>query len=187
MRKDANEITVRLLIPSREAIERLSAQGFTLERTRLITDTYYLPKDADLHEDPLVLLERAVILRDFGDFLKLTVKHKEYAPNGDILAQSGTDLRITDKAEAAAFLEALGYRPVMVIRDHVTVLEKDGLGFALEEVEGTPPVLYLEIEENEKYQGIDALKARLRSSGLPYDESDYFCKKAKDALLSVRS
>ena len=179
--KEWNEITVSLRMTKDEAVRQLSKMGYLHECTYQIHDYYYILQTADLNRTDLELLNEMVLIRVFDDEVKLTVKHKEYAPDGAILAQSNTDLPVGSYEQANAFLEALGYKKVMEIRDEACIMKKDGLGFVIEDVnEGT--WLMLEIEENENYPKIADLKKKLEESGLLYDDRDYFVKKAQLAL-----
>lgn len=176
--KEWNEITVMLRMTKDKALMHLERIGFQQDITYNISDHYFLPHKADRSLDTLTLLNEMVLIRQFNDAVKLTVKHKEYAPDGTILSQSNTDLPVESVSAAESFLKALGYEEVMQIQDEACIMKKDGLGFVIEDVNnGT--WLMLEIEENEQYQGIGLLQEKLRESGLLYDDSDYFVKKAQ--------
>ena len=176
--KEWNEITVMLNMTKEEAVRQLSRMGCTHEVTYQINDDYYLPHSANMDRDVLELLNEMVLIRSFNGKFKLTVKRKEFAPDGSITAQTNTDLPVESYDRAEAFLNALGYKKVIEIRDEACVMTKDGLGFVIEDVnDGT--WLMLEIEENEHYPRIDDLKEKLKESGLIYDDSDYFVKKAQ--------
>lgn len=176
--KGWNEITVMLKMEKAEAINRLREMGYHHEVTYLIHDYYYLPQDTDLNVDILQLLNKMVLIRKFNELVRLTIKHKEYAPDGSITSQSNIDLPVQSFEEAKAFLEALGYKEVMQILDEATIMKRDGLGFVIENV-NNGSWLMLEIEENEQYPKIVDLKKKLKESGLLYDDSDYYVKNAK--------
>ncbi len=195
MNKDHNEITVMfntgagcagILAPENKLPvvnadmlkEQLMAKGFKPGRAFSINDTYYLPKWYDKNRPTLLVLNDAVIIRDFGERKCLTYKCKEYDEDWNILSQSKTDLDIEDAARGAAFLESIGYKPVMTIRDDCLVMSRDGLELVIESVEGGR-LLFIELEENERYQGIDTLIGKLEETGLEYDRSTYFAKKAQ--------
>ena len=173
-----NEITVMLRMTKEDAFQQLSRAGYRHETTYRIYDEYWLPASADRSGSVLELLNEMILIRVFDDSTRLTVKHKEYAEDGSIVSQSNTDLPVESLAQAEAFLDALGYQKVMDIRDEACIMKKDGLGLVLEDVnEGT--WLMLEIEENERYPEIRNLKEKLEESGLIYDDSDFFVKKAQ--------
>lgn len=181
--KEWNEITVMLNMTKDAAVRQLSAKGYEYECMYHIHDYYFIHQTADLNRKDLELLNEMVLIRVFDDEVKMTVKHKEYAADGSILAQSNTDLSVANYEQAEAFLIALGYKRVMEILDEAYIMKKDGLGFVIEDVnEGT--WLMLEIEENEQYPEIADLKKKLKESGLLYDDSDYFVKKAQLVFMA---
>ncbi|WP_096819203.1 hypothetical protein [Lactococcus fujiensis] len=176
--KDWNEITVMLKMTKSEAIAQLLKMGYQHEITYLIQDYYYLPSTADLSKDTLDLLNDMVLIRKFNESVKLTIKRKKYDSDGSIISQTNTDLPVENFIKAEQFLKELGYTRVMEIYDEAYIVNKDGLGFAVENV-NNGDWLMLEIEENEFYPQIKDLKAKLDESGLHYDDSDYFVKKAQ--------
>ena len=178
MIKQENEITVMLHMTMQEAVQYLEAAGFRTEREFLIHDRYFLPENCDRTRSTLEILNDAVLVRDFGDICTLTYKHKEYDRDGNILSQSSTAVAVSGAKEAGAFLEAIGYRFAFSVRDQARVMLGSGPGFVLENI-NDGQYLMLEIEENEQYRGIDQLIRKLDESGIPYDRSTYFCKKAQ--------
>ncbi len=184
--KEWNEITVMLKMTKADAIDRLSKLGYEHDITYNIHDRYYLPCAADRSKDTLDLLNEMILIRQFNKTVKLTIKHKLYAPDGTILSQTNTDLAVESISAADLFLRTLGYEKVMEITDEAVIMKKDSLGFVIEDVNnGT--WLMLEIEENEHYPNIAALKQKLHESGLSYDDSDYFVKKAQLAYNGIRN
>lgn len=190
MVKEYNEITVRVMEPYGSLAPRLTALGYTQVRSARLLDRYYLPEHYDTALPTQDVLNQAVLIREIGSpagtRVKLSRKYKEVAANGDILRQSNIDVEVgivsgDDAARiesAAAFLEAIGYRWVFDIEDDLTVYEKDGLGICVQQVSGGR-YLFIEIEENDRYQGIPLLIRKLDETGIAYDRSSYFCKKAQ--------
>jgi hypothetical protein len=192
MIKEYNEITVRVTESFDSLAHRLTGLGYTQVRKARLLDRYYLPEDYDAALPTQEILNQAVLIREIsspgGSHVKLSRKYKEIDANGDILRQSNIDVEIggasapgsTDErtGSAAAFLEAIGYRWVFDIEDDLTVYEKDGLGICVQQVSGDR-YLFIEIEENDRYQGIPQLISKLDETGIAYDRSSYFCKKAQ--------
>lgn len=107
----------------------------------------------------------------------LVYKYKEYDENENIVKQGKSKVQITNKNDANNFLKAVGYKELIRIVDYIDVYEKDGLQICVEYV--NDKYLFIEIEENEKYNTIEKMINALNSTGINYDKSNYFVKKAK--------
>ena len=183
MAKYFNEITVIVTDTKEQALHKLLNQGYQIIEQFLIEDSYYLPKDY-VAKDTLDVLNHCILIRKFGNRYKLTYKHKECDDKGIILNQQNYDVQITNPEDAKAFLTALNYENILVLHDDIIIMKKDNLGIVLQDVnEGE--YFMLEMEENEYYLGIDTLITNLNETGIHYDSSDYYVKKAQ-LLLEKR-
>ena len=104
-------------------------------------------------------------------------KYKEYDENENIIKQGKSKVQVISKDEANSFLKTIKYKELIRIVDHIDVYEKDGLEICIEEV--NDKYLFVEIEANAKYNSIEKMIEALESTGIKYDKSNYFVKKAK--------
>lgn len=194
----ANEITVQLKCTREEACELLESRGFKLVDRYLLADAYYLPRELDRRQLSVrELLQHAVLLRNITLYdirtlavrhgiASMTYKHKNIAPNGDILSQQKVDCEIKDLEQGRLFIEAIGYEEMMSIREDDFVYGKGALEVAVKDIEHGDNLLEIEIvEDNAELDTVDKLKQKLVALRLPIDESDFFVKKAEKRLAEV--
>lgn len=173
-----NEITVKVDLSFEELVLLLENKGFKKKEEYVVNDLYLVDKNVDLSIDSLEVLKRCVLARNIGNFkFTLTYKHKEYDELENIISQSKTEVEVKDINASIAFMKCIGYKELIKIKDIIAVYEKDDLQLAVERVNDS--YLFIEIEENEAIHGIENLISKLNAIGIPYDDSNYFVKKAK--------
>lgn len=104
-------------------------------------------------------------------------KYKEYDDSENIIKQGKSKVQVISKEDAKSFLKIIDYKELIRIVDHIEVYEKNGLQICVEEV--NDKYLFIEIEESEKYNTIEKMIDALENTGINYDKSNYFVKKAK--------
>lgn len=189
----SNEITVKLKCSIERIQEILKNKDFKVIRRYILDDTYFIPQELDLksmkHRE---ILSRAILLRDITEFIpkqritKLTFKNKQIDESGNILKQSKVDCEIVNTKEGKAFIEAIGYKELMRIKENDIVYEKDGFEVAIKDVENGDKMIEVEtVEENSKLDSIEKIKQKINELQIPIDTNDYFIKKAEIELKKV--
>jgi len=117
--------------------------------------------------------------------MRLTYKYKEYDLNGNIIKSGKADCNVYSITDACNFLEALEYKKIITIRDHLTIYSNETDEIALQEVNDKHT--YIEIEEysnhiNKTYT-LDEMKKVFNKYGIPIVSNNYFVKKAEIEMI----
>ena len=191
-----NEITVKLKCSIAEIQEILKNKNFDIESSYILNDTYYIPQDVDVNKVAIRdILNKAILLRDIEEHfsntgkrknVKLTFKKKQFAANGDIVHQEKVDCEVTNKEEARRFIEAIGYKRLMSIRENGTIFTNGEMEIEVKDIVNGDKLIEIEIvENNKKLDTIGKLKNEINKLQLPIDTSDYFVKKAEIELAKL--
>lgn len=173
-----NEITVTINMSKKDLISFFDINNYKKVDNYIVDDIYYVPNDVDLDVNPLEVLKKCILIRSIDDKKHyLMYKYKEYDENENIIKQGKSKVQVTSKDDASSFLKTIDYKELIRIVDHVEVYEKDRLEICVENV--NDKYLFVEIEENEKYNTIQKMIYALDSTKIKYDKSNYFVKKAK--------
>ena len=173
-----NEITVTINMSKKDLISFFDINNYKKVDNYIVDDIYYVPNDVDLDVNPLEVLKKCILIRSIDDKKHyLMYKYKEYDDNENIIKQGKSKVQVTSKDDASSFLKTIDYKELIRIVDHVEVYEKDRLQICVENV--NDKYLFVEIEENEKYNTIPKMIYALDSIKIKYDKSNYFVKKAK--------
>ena len=176
--KFEKEITVNVNLSRKELIDFLNKNNYILIDKYTLDDTYFVPNDIDLNLYSLDILKKCVLVRSIDDRkCYLVYKYKEYDDNENIINQGKSKLQVFNKDDAITFLKVLGYHEVIRIVDNIEVYEKDELQICVQYVNNK--YLFIEMEENEKYNSIEKIIDALEKTKIDYDNSDYYVKKAK--------
>ena len=172
------EITVSVNASKDKLINFLNTSNYKKVDSYCVSDIYYVPNDIDLNENPLQILKKSILVRSIDDKKHyLLYKFKEYDENENIINQGKAKVQIFSKQDANIFLNTIGYKELIRIVDFIDVYEKDGLQICVEHV--NDKYLFIEIEENDKYDTIEKMIKCLEKTKIDYDKSNYFVKKAK--------
>ncbi len=189
----ANEITVKLKQNIKEIKNILEEKGFKAKEKFIVDDTYFIPANLEIKgKTPREILKKAVLLRDITDLepykkiKKFTFKEKEINEKGEIIRQQKTECPITDIEAGKKFIEKIGFKELMRIKEYDVVYKKNDLNIILKNVENSDDMMEVElVEENENLNSIDKIKREVQKLNLPIDVSDYFVKKAEIELEKV--
>lgn len=189
----SNEITVKLKCSIKEFCDLLENKNFKIVQKFTLDDTFFIPKELDLKNiSNREILSKAIILRDITEFMpkqkivKLTFKSKQIDEKGNILSQSKVDCEILDVKKGKAFIEAIGYKKLMNIKEDDIVYEKDGLEIEIKDIENGDNLIEVEtVEDNIELNSIDKIKQKIRELNIPVDTNDYFIKKAEIELAKI--
>lgn len=172
------EITVTINVSKKDLISFLEINNYKKIDDYIVDDVYYVSNDVDLNANPLEVLKKSILVRSIDDKKHyLMYKYKEYDENENIIKQGKSKVQVFNREDANIFLKTIEYKELIRIVDHIEVYEKDGLQICIEDV--NDKYLFIEIEENEKYNTIEKMIDVLESTGIDYDKSNYFVKKAK--------
>lgn len=188
-----NEITVKLNCSIKEFCDLLENKKFAVVQKFTLNDTFFIPKDLDLNNmSHREILSKAVILRDIKEFMpeqniiKLTFKSKQIDERENILSQSKVDCEILDVEKGRTFIEAIGYKKLMNIKENDTVYEKDDLQIEIKDIENGDNLIEVEtVDDNNELNSIDKIKQKIRELNIPIDTNDYFIKKAEIELAKI--
>lgn len=193
-----NEITVRINCSLQEMYKILESKGFSIVDKFNLDDTYYIKNDIDLKKQPIrEILKKYILIRNItqftpNDFINsynfslLTFKNKDIASDGTIISQYKKDCQIQNAQQGKEFLEAIGYKELITIKERDIVYEKEGLGLAIKDIENGDNLI--EVETNEKIEElntIEKLKTKINELQIPIDTNDYFVKKAEIELKKI--
>ncbi|MCR5147294.1 MAG: hypothetical protein K6B70_08180 [Clostridia bacterium] len=188
--KEANEITLRVIATKEELFESLRSKGFKSGRTFSLDDYYFVPKDLDiLNTSTRDIISKAIIIRDIiNDGIRrklLTYKNKEFDINGDILNQESYNCEILSIESAKRFIESIGYRQVLNIKENDIVFSKDTLELAIKDIVGGELLIEVETEPNTEFDTIEKLKETIKKLELPIQDNEFFVKKVEVELNKV--
>ena len=194
----SNEITVRLKCDIDEMCNILENRKFKVVDKYSLDDTYYISNNIDISKlSPREILNNYVLIRRIKQFeglkytnsreiIKITYKSKNIASNGEIISQEKVDCEISKKEDGKKFVEALGYKELMNIKEDTIVYGKGQLEIAIKNIENEDKLIEVEtIENNKDYDTTDKLKQMIRELNIPIDEGDFFVKKAENKLKKI--
>lgn len=194
----SNEITVRINCSLEEMYNILENKGFSIVDKFHLEDTYYIPKDIELKKQYVkeilseYVLIRKIIQFEPNDFINsyniinMTYKRKEIAADGTIIRQLKNDCQIHNKEQGKEFLENLGYKSIMTIKEKTLVYGKDELKLAIKDVENSDKLIEMEtIDDNPNLDTTEKLKVIINELQIPIDTNDYFIKKAEIELNKI--
>lgn len=191
-----NEITVKLKCSIKEIIKILEEKRFKQVNEYLLTDTYYVPKDIEINVSSIrQILSQSIIIREFEKKAKnvitisnprITIKKKDIIQNGEIVNQEKIECEIMNAEDGKNFLQAIGYKQLMTIKEKGTIFQNGELEIQVKDIIKGDKLIEIELKENnEKLNTIEKVKKELNKLDLPVDYTDYFVKKAEIELEKV--
>lgn len=194
----SNEITVSINCSLKKIYNLLENKGFSIVDRYNMEDIYYIQKDIDIKKQSIEeTLKNYVLIRKVTQFIpdnfvdsynvnKLIFKSKEIASDGSIIRQDKKDCIIKYIYEGIEFIEALGYKELMNIKEKAIVYGKDDLQLVIKDVENSENLIEIETKENnKKLDTIDKLKNIVRELQIPIKANNYFVKKAEIELKKL--
>ena len=190
----SNEITVRLKTTIKNFCDILKDKDFKIKSRFLLDDIFFIPSNLKIDNMiPREILKKAVLLRDITEYFpkkkqikKFTYKRKDIDEEGNIISQEKTECEILNIKQGTKFIETIGFKELMRIREFDEVYEKDGLELIVKNVENSDNLMEVElVEDNDKYNSIEKIKQEVKKLNLPIDTEDYFVKKAEIELEKI--
>ena len=191
--KESNEITVKVKGNISELYSKIEKKGFRIIDEFTMNDTFLIPNNLPIETmSTRDILANAVLVRDIEGKTekrrtkKLTFKRKNIDNEGNILSQDSINCDILNVQDAKKFMEAIGYREIMVIIEDDQVYEKNGLELAIKNIKNADTLIEIETEENNsEINTIDKLKEKINGLEIPIYTDSYFVKKAEIELDKV--
>ena len=189
-----NEITVKLQCSIEKIKKILDDKGFKIINEYVLDDTYYIPQNINTNLMNIrKILSKAIILRNIDEnapkrnVKKLVFKKKEIASNGDIINQKKFECEIVNIENARSFIESIGYKKIMNIKEYDTIYINNNLEIAVKDVLNGDNLIEIEtVQDDEEINNIDKLKEKITELKLPIDTSNYFVKKAEIELEKMK-
>lgn len=111
---------------------------------------------------------------------------KDISTDGTIINQEKIDCQIQNVEQGKKFIEAIGYKNIMTIKEKDIVYEKGDLKLAIKDIENSDDLLEIEtVESNTKLDTVDKLIEKLNELQIPINTDNYFVKKAEIELKKV--
>lgn len=194
----SNEITVRIKCSLDEMYNILKNKGFNIVDKYNLEDIYYIKKDCKVKEQLIgKLLERYILIRKITQFVPsefkdsynidlLVLKNKDIALDGTIKNQQKKECEIQSIEQGKEFIEALGYKQLIVIREKTLVYGRGELKLAIKDIENGENLIEIETVENfPELDSIEKIKKKINELQIPIDTNDYFVKKAEIELKKI--
>lgn len=194
----SNEITVRITCSLQEIYNILKDKEFSIVDKYNLEDTYYALNNIDIRKQPIrEILKKYVLIRNITQFVPedfidsynlftMTFKNKNIALDGTIINQDKKDCQIQNLEQGKAFIESLGYKEIMTIKENAIVYGKGKLKLAIKDVVNGDNLIEIETIENDpELDTTDKLKAMINELQIPIDTNDYFVKKAEIELKKI--
>lgn len=194
----SNEITVRITCSLQEIYNILKNKGFSIVDKYNLEDTYYILNKIDIRKQPIrEILKKYVLIRNIIQFVPddfidsynlftMTFKNKNISLDGTIISQDKKDCQIQSMEQGKAFIESLGYKEIMTIKESAIVYGNGKYKLAIKDVVNGDNLIEIEtIEDDPELDTTDKLKAMINELQIPIDTNDYFIKKAEIELKKI--
>ena len=190
--KDENEITVRVQCSEDELKKILAKDKFILNNEYYAKDIFMIPKDIDIFKvTTRESLSRAIILRKFQGIssnkhkMKITFKHKKINEKGEILQQDAINCEVLNIQDAKNIFDCIGYKEIITIKEkHFSYYKGD---FKIIVKILSENNILIEAETNKEYRTVEKLKKEINNTNIPFDNSNYFVKKAEEELEKIKN
>lgn len=190
--KESNEITVKIKCEIREFYKKIEQKGFKIIDKFSMDDTYFIPETLNLENmTTRKILSKAVLVRQIKSEMPkrkkniITFKIKDINEAGNILSQEAINCEICDPEDAKKFLNAIGYKEIMNIKEDDLVYEKDGFEIAIKDIKNGDKLIEVETNDNNGFDTIEKLIQKITEIEIPIYIDDFFVKKAEIELDKV--
>jgi adenylate cyclase class IV len=188
------EITLKVNNTLDEVLKLLEDKGFKKIRESEVYDIYMTQCLNELTLDNIeYVLSKCVLLRYLNAnskvFKKITYKNKIFE-KGNFISEEKINLACDNLELAEKLFKALEFEELVKVKYNVTVMAKDDMEFAFQEVDGLG--LLVEYENNEDFENIDnekiinikqEMKKEIENYGIDV-ESSLDVKKAKELIMN---
>jgi len=184
-----NEITVEVDLSIEELKKKLKENNFVINEEYDVIDVYMV-KDEDVNDTCLEILKKCILIRNIitkkENIKRITYKYKEYNEKEEIIKQGKINCGIDSIDNAISLFEAIGYKKLIKINDHLIVYSNDNTELVVQLVNNKH--IYIEMEENceyidKKYNDIEEMINDFNKYNIPIKNNNYFVKKAEIELI----
>ncbi len=190
--KEENEITVRVQCSEEELKKILNKDKFILNNEYYAKDIFMIPQNIDISKvTTREILSKAVLLREFQGIssdkhkMKITFKHKKINEKGEILQQNSINCEVTNIQDAKKIFNCIGYKEIMMIKERHFSYNKNEFKIIVKILSKNN--ILIEAETNEEYRTIEDLKKAINNTNIPFDDTNYFVKKAEEKLEKIKN
>ena len=190
--KEENEITVRAQCSEDELKKILNGDKFILNNEYYAKDIFMIPRDIDIFKVATrEILSKAILLREFQGIssdkhkMKITFKRKEINEKGEILQQDAINCEVLNIQDAKELFNCIGYKEIMTIKEKHFSYCKGEFKIIVKILSENN--ILIEAETNKEYRNIEKLKKELNKTNIPFDNSNYFVKKAEEELEKIKN
>lgn len=185
------EICVKYLGTRKDVVKELKKYAFVPKEDFTMKDTYYVKENEDITlENSDKLLSSYILIREVvGRDVTFVLKEKQFNEKGEIVKQASCKCPIIDKNKGQEFLKNIGYKELIQLNDHNTLVSNGKNEIYIQDVENLG--VYLEMEQknlhsdNNNGENIEEMKNSLNSYNLNIEKDNYFVKKSYDMLKNV--
>ncbi len=190
--KEENEITVRAQCSEDELKKILNGDKFILNNEYYAKDIFMIPRDIDIFKVATrEILSKAILLREFQEIssdkhkMKITFKRKEINEKGEILQQDAINCEVLNIQDAKELFNCIGYKEIMTIKEKHFSYCKGEFKIIVKILSENN--ILIEAETNKEYRTIEKLKKEINKTNIPFDNSNYFVKKAEEELEKIKN
>lgn len=156
------EVTMEVKETLDQVLEKLKKEGFNLNKTALVDDTYLCHNSISINKDNIdFVLKNCVLLRFLKDsgveYKKITYKNK-IVENGVVVSEEKVNINCEDLEKANKLFSYLKFNKVVRVKYDVYEFQKGNFKFALQDVEGLGLLLEHEGTENYDNLSVEELK-----------------------------
>ena len=190
--KEENEITVRAQCSEDELKKILNGDKFILNNEYYAKDIFMIPRDIDIFKVATrEILSKAILLREFQGIssdkhkMKITFKRKEINEKGEILQQDAINCEVLNIQDAKELFNCIGYKEIMTIKEKHFSYCKGEFKIIVKILSENN--ILIEAETNKEYMTIEKLKKEINKTNIPFDNNNYFVKKAEEELEKIKN
>lgn len=193
--RENNEVTLKIKGNIEKLKKMLEEKGYKEKGHFVLYDTFMVPSNLSFESMSVrEIISKAIIIRKVDDIAKnevrrdISYKIKKINDNDEILEQKSIRLKIFNCEEAERFMEAIGYKKIMNIVEEDYNYEKDGFTLTTKDLKDGDKMIEVETQiDNEAFDTIEKIKAKLKKENIPLDFSNCFIKKAEVELNKILS
>ena len=190
--KEENEITVRVKCSEDELKNILNEDKFILNNEYYAKDIFMIPRSIEIFKVATrEILSKAILLREFQGIssdkhkMKITFKRKEINEKGEILQQNAISCEVLNIQDAKELFNCIGYKEIMTIKEKHFSYCKGEFKIIVKILSENN--ILIEAETNKEYRTIEKLKKEINKTNIPFDNSNYFVKKAEEELEKIKN
>ena len=117
-----------------------------------------------------------------ADMIATTSKINE---KGEILQQDAINCEVLNIQDAKNIFDCIGYKEIMTIKEKHFSYYKGNFKIIVKILSENN--ILIEAETNKEYRTVEKLKKEINNTNIPFDNSNYFVKKAEEELEKIKN